>query len=717
MPGPSSQSGSDSAIASRHIRARFIRYRMLLRKYWWVVAFGAALGVGIASWFIAAQKAVYVSTARMMVSGKINLPDGGTFSEEMSHFMNTQGELMKDEAVRNRAEGRVRTASSDAHVSPVALTVAAIPQTSIFLLTAVGAEPNYTRQFLDAILTEYIATRREMRTQKGEFAAGAIDEEIERVTAELRKEEDRMLSFQRENKTGFLEQEGNAAAAYLSKLNTRLAELKNESQLLDLLEVDHQIARDRKGGAGDPSDLREADPRMSAGGGPMLEYERARQKIEMFRAERASYARDLMAKHPIMVELDEQIAQQQHLLDTFRKQSTEDLKRRRDAATLEIRNLETTITDWETKAGANSERLNQYAGIQTGIARLRTQLETLGKSKGNIEITRNVDQEIISIRQKASAAVPKRPGLLVTLATGLGLGLLAGILGLVVINPFDDRIDSVVDFQSSFPDRLLATIPKVSIEVGAVDVAPLMPDDERHTFVESMRSMRSSLFFLPVEGPAPKIFLVTSAAPNEGKSTVAMNFAITMAMFDVRVLLVDGDLRRGELHAAFDLPNDTGFGDVLTGDCSLQRAVKPTRIPTLSLLTRGTTVMNPGELFLSSDTDRFLKAAAAQYDYVIIDSAPVTAADDTSCLAPKVDATLFVFRFAASSIRISTKALDTLRERQVNVIGIVCNAVDESLQDYYYYRYSEYGSNTDAGKGSPKLRIKNGGKSEGARAA
>jgi capsular exopolysaccharide synthesis family protein len=709
MAGPS----SDSATATRHIRARLIRYRMLLRKYWWVVAFGAAVGVGIASWFVASQKVVYVSNARMMVSGKINLPDGGSFSEEMTHFMNTQGELMQDEAVRNRAEARVRTASGETRVSPTVLSVAAIPQTSIFVLTATGGEPKYTRQFLDAVLTEYIATRREMRTEKGGYAAGAIDEEIERVTAELRKEEDRMLAFQRDNKTGFLEQEGNAAATYLSKLNTRLAELKNESQLLSLLEVDHQLARERKGDAGD---LRDADPRASSGTGPMLEYERARQKIELIRAERASYARDLMAKHPIMVELDEQIAQQQQLLDTFRKQGTDDLKRRRDAATLEIRNLETTVKDWETKAAANSERLNQYTAIQTGIARLRSQLESLGKSKGNIEITRNVDQEIISIRQKASEAVPRRPGLFSTLFTGLALGLFAGLIGLVIINPFDDRIDSVVDFQSSFQDRLLATIPKASLDVGAVDVAPLMPDDERHTFVESMRSLRSSLFFLPVEGPAPKILLVTSAAPNEGKSTVALNFAITMAMFDVRVLLVDGDLRRGELHNAFGLPNETGFGDVLNGDCSLQRAAKPTRIPTLSLLTRGTTVLNPGELFLSTDADRFLKAAAAQYDYVIIDSAPVTAADDTSCLAPKVDATLFVFRFAASSIRVSGKALDTLRERQVNIIGIVCNAVDESLQDYYYYRYSDYYGKKD-GKGGGKLRIKDGGKSESARAA
>ncbi|MEO6739099.1 MAG: polysaccharide biosynthesis tyrosine autokinase [Chthoniobacteraceae bacterium] len=690
MQGPSPQQRADPVATSRRLRAVFIRYRMLLRKYWWVVAFGVALGTGTAAWFIASQREVFLSQARMMVSGKINLPDGGSFSEEMSQFMNTQGELMRDEANRNRAEAYVRTTSPEVPVSAVALRVESIPQTSIFSLTATGVEPRYTQKFLEAILHEYIATRREMRTQKGEFAAVAIDEEIERVTADLRKEEDKLLAFQRDNKTGFLEQEGNAAAAYLSKLNTRLAELKNESQLLTLFEVDHQIARDRKGQPGDPGDMREGDPRSPAANGPVLEYERARQKIEMLKAERAGYARDLMARHPIMVDLDEQITQQQHLIDTYRKQSTEELNRRRDATTLEIRNLEATVKEWEAKAASNSERLNQYAAIQTGIARQRSQLESLGKSKGNVEITRNVDQEIISIRQKATPATLARPGVVQTLLVGFFLGLLTGLLGVMAINPFDDRVDSVLDFQATFTDRLLATIPHVSAAPGAVDVSPLLPDDERHTFVESLRSLRSSIFFLPVEGVTPKIFLITSAVPNEGKSTVAMNFAITMAMFDVRVLLVDGDMRRGELHAAFDLPNESGFGDVLNGDCALHKAAQQTRVPGLSLLSRGTTVMNPGELFLSKDADRFLKAAAAQYDYIILDSAPVTAADDTSCLAPKVDAVLFVFRFAASSIRISGKALDTLRERQVNVLGIVCNDVDESLQDYYYYRYSEY---------------------------
>ncbi len=678
------------------VRAKLIRYRTLFRKYWWIVAFASALGLGIASWYVASQKTAYVSSGRMMVSGRVAMPDTATFSEEMTYFMATQGELMKDEAVRTRAEAHVRTHSPETPVTPVDLIVKAIPGTSIFHLSAVGVEPRYPQKFLDAVMHEYIATRREMRSQKGEFTAGEIDDEIERVKTELRAEEEKLLAFQRENKTGFLEQEGNAAAAYLSKLNTRLAELKNESQLQGLLELDHQMVRDRPKPAGAQPDFQESDPRTPVASGPMLEYERARQKIELLRSERASYARDLTAKHPIMVELDEQIAQQQQLMDIFRRQSAEDLRRRRDATSLEIRNLQTTIKDWEAKAAANSERLTQYSALQAEVGRLRLQLDSLGKSKGSVDLTRNVDQEIISIRQKASVAEPVRVNVVMALTVGVVLGLLGGLLCLVVIDPFDDRIESVVDFQAHFPDRVLAHIPHAVSAVGTVDVDPLTPDDARHAFVESFRSLRSSLFFLPVDGPAPKIFLITSAAPNEGKSTVALNFAITMAMFDVRILLVDGDLRRGALHKALGLPNEQGFADVLNGDASLQRVVKPTRVRNLSLLSCGTRPPNPGELFLSTDTDRFLKAAAAQFDYVIIDSAPITAADDTSCLAPKVDATLFVFRMGSSSVRASTKSLEVLRDRQANIIGLICNAVAESMQEYSYYRYPEYYGHTAA---------------------
>jgi capsular exopolysaccharide synthesis family protein len=610
----------------------------------------------------------------------------------MNYFMSTQRELMQDEAVRQRAAERVRKTSPTTPLGPITLSVAPLPQTSIFILTATGAEPEYPQKFLDAVMQEFIATRHELRTEKGETVESAIGDEMERVQSELRKEEDKLLSFQRENNIGFLEQEGNSAGAFLSKLNTQLAELKNEAQLLDLFELDQDLARKQRNSS-DPADAgaaREGDPRKPVLQGPEVSYLQARQRIELLRAEREDYAKDLRPKHPIMVDFDRQITQQQQLLETFRKQSAEDLQRRREATRLEIQNLEKTIKEWETKALDLSQRLATYGGIQSDIARKRGQLESLSRSKGNVEINRNVDQDVVSIRQKASIAQPQKPGVIRTVALGLSFGLLAGLFMLVLFDQLDDRVASYSEFQVHFTDRVLAQIPNISRRGNPSPIEPLKLDDERHSFAESFRSLRSSIFFLPVDGVPPKTLLVTSATPNEGKSTVATNCAISIAHAGSRVLLIDGDLRRGEIHHVFGLKNDRGFTDVLTGACSIAEAVQSTDIPALSFLSRGGSVSNPGELYLSPATDRFLKEVYPDYDYILIDSSPVMAADDSTSLAPKADATIFVFRFTSSSTRASRKAIRSLRERQVNVIGIVCNDVSEAMQEYYYYRYPDY---------------------------
>ena len=422
----------------------------------------------------------------------------------------------------------------------------------------------------------------------------------------------------------------------------------------------------------------------------MTEYVRARQEIEVLRTERVQYAKDLRPKHPIMVELDRQIAQQQQLIDTFRKQSAEDLGRRREATRLEIQNLESTIHEWETKALELSRRLADYNSIQATVARKRAQLESLSRSKGNVEINRNVDQDLVSIRQQASPAQPQKPGVARTIGAGLALGLVVGLLGLLLIDQLDDRVASYTEFQTHFRERVFAQIPTAHLRLAEDPLSILAVRDESHAFAEAFRSLRSSLVFLPVAGARPKILLVASAVPNEGKSTVALNLSITLALAGSRVLLVDGDLRRGELHRPLELGNEEGFGDVLTGDAQRHTAAQATSVPGLMLLSRGRGVGHPGELYLGKSTDYFLKAVHADYDYVVLDSSPVMAADDTTSLAPKADATIFVFRFTSSSTRVSRKALELLRERQANVIGMVCNDVSEAMQEYYYYRYPEY---------------------------
>jgi succinoglycan biosynthesis transport protein ExoP len=270
---------------------------------------------------------------------------------------------------------------------------------------------------------------------------------------------------------------------------------------------------------------------------------------------------------------------------------------------------------------------------------------------------------------------------------GLAFGALAGIGILFLLDRIDDRMASFGEFQHHFSENVLGQIPK---EKTKGKVSLLQTEDTRHIFAESYRNVRSSLFFMPYDGPRPKTFLITSAVPNEGKSTISANLAITFALSGARTLLIDADLRRGALREAFGIPSKIGFAEVLKQEVNWREVVVPTTYPNLFLLPRGRTFSQPSEHLLRDSTDTLLKEMYHQYDYILIDSSPVLAADDTTSLAPKIDATLFVVRLSYTSARLTKKGLELLYSRQVNVPGVLLNFVDTSLPEYYYYQYSEY---------------------------
>src|SRR5207248_7119027 len=154
--------------------------------------------------------------------------------------------------------------------------------------------------------------------------------------------------------------------------------------------------------------------------------------------------------------------------------------------------------------------------------------------------------------------------------------------------------------------------------------------------------------------------------------------------------LIDCDLRRGALRETFGITSKIGFSEVLKKEVNWREVVVPTACPTLFVLPRGKTLSQPSEHLLRESTDALLREIYDYYDYIIIDSSPVLAADDTTSLAPKIDATLFIVRLSYTSARLTRKALELLYSRQVNVPGVILNYVDTSLPEYYYYQYSEY---------------------------
>jgi succinoglycan biosynthesis transport protein ExoP len=272
---------------------------------------------------------------------------------------------------------------------------------------------------------------------------------------------------------------------------------------------------------------------------------------------------------------------------------------------------------------------------------------------------------------------------------GFGCGLLAGLVMVVALDKINDQLKSFRDVQVHFKETVLGHVPHESVKgISALDL--IRPDDPRHMFAESFRTVRSSILYLPMAGSRPKSLIVTSAVPGEGKSTVSANLAITLSFLGCRTLLVDGDLRRGKLHNAFGISGATGFAEVLMQRISWKEALQPTLYENLSLLPRGQNVSQPGEFFLGKVTDRFLQEVYREFEYVVIDSAPVIVADDTASLAPKIDAALFVVRFGTSSMRLTHRALQQLYNRQVNVLGLVLNDLSASAPDYEYYQYSKY---------------------------
>ena len=134
---------------------------------------------------------------------------------------------------------------------------------------------------------------------------------------------------------------------------------------------------------------------------------------------------------------------------------------------------------------------------------------------------------------------------------------------------------SFSEFQHHFTENILGQIPKEKTK-GKVTSAPA--GRARHVFAESYRNVRSSIFFMPYEGPRPKTLLITSAVPNEGKSTVSSNLAITMALSGAKTLLIDGDLRRGALREDFDIHSKIGFSEVLKQEVNWREVVVPTSL-------------------------------------------------------------------------------------------------------------------------------------------
>ena len=220
----------------------------------------------------------------------------------------------------------------------------------------------------------------------------------------------------------------------------------------------------------------------------------------------------------------------------------------------------------------------------------------------------------------------------------------------------------------------------------------LLTKNQSPAFCESLKAARTNIMYSLSDQENGKCFMITSALASEGKTTTAINLAITMAKTEARVIVIDADLRRPRLHTYLDIQNKEGLANFLGGFCDSSSIIKRNKEQNLDYITAGELPPNPTELLTSKKMEDFVEELKKSYDYIIIDTPPVNAVADSAALAHIIKNIVFVLRCGASTFPEVKKALTSLGFSHSKLLGFI--TIDQSNKKrstkYYSKYYSKY---------------------------
>lgn len=372
----------------------------------------------------------------------------------------------------------------------------------------------------------------------------------------------------------------------------------------------------------------------------------------------------------------------------------------------------------EDRLRAANRELASVRGRQQQFPGLENQLQTL-------ELQQNLDRgtyefllsQLYQARITQAAASPyvgildppSSPDALVpnrwsTLFLALLLGLALGMGVALFLEYVDRSLRTSAEVTEALNIPVLAVIPQLEVVhpngkrgSDAAERPLLIASDPGDPASEAYRTLRLNLTY--TDGVPNRVRTVnfTSAGPNEGKSTSALNFAVLVARQRERVLLVEADLRRPKLALALGIEREPGLSEVLEHALDVRAAVRRDVLPNLDVLTSGRTVDNPSDLLNSRAMEELLGELESEYNYVVIDSPPILAVTDAAVLAAQADGSVLVVRSARTDERAARRAMDQLDRVGVRVLGAVLNEVAPSVTEesyYFKYIYSYYDDDT-----------------------
>jgi capsular exopolysaccharide synthesis family protein len=600
----------------------------------------------------------------------------------------------EDLAEAKRLAPYVNAVLSGLKVEPVKETRGLYKETRLIDISSTHTDPEVASKVVNAIAETYVYNNLEKKSETNTTTGDFLQKRIAELQQQIRTDEERLVNYSKNNQIISLDANQNTVVERLNGLNRQLLDAENARILA---ESQYNAARV----PGKATALAEADEKQA---------NESETKAADLRQKRALLLVDATEEAPEVKEIDQQIAE----LDRQVKEI-----RGRKGNTL-LTNLETQYRQTLAREQAlrksfeqqRSETVTQneaainYRIIQQEIETNKTLLDNLlQRSKENDVIMASKPNNISIVDYAIAPEGPIGPNrtrtvfIAVFLSLGLGVGLA------LLLEYLDDTVHSTDEVERLLHLPALAVIPsafgnsrrRLLAGPGALQKRNghpsdnpelLMNVDSRSPLAESYRHLRTSVL-LSTAGRAPRSLLVTSSLPGEGKTTTAVNTAVSLAQTGASVVIIDADMRRPRLRSIFGLPDRAGLSSILSSelpDAEVLAMVSKEEGTGLHVLTAGPIPPNPAELLGSDQMRRLLVTLQSQFNHVVVDSPPVSSFTDGVLISTMVDGVLLVVHGGKSSRHMVKRSRQLLQDVGAKIFGVVLNNVNLESHDYYYYQ-------------------------------
>jgi polysaccharide biosynthesis transport protein len=563
-------------------------------------------------------------------------------------------------------------------------------------------DPQVASKVVNAIAETYVFSNLEKKTETNSTTGGFLQKRIAELQQQIRTGEERLVNYARNNQIISLDPDQNTVVERLAGLNRQLLEAESERKTA---EAAYNAAK----APGAATALADADAKQA---------NEIESKLVDLRQKRALLLVDATEEAPEVKEVDQQISElDKQLKDLLNRKSATlltNLNTRYRQAVEREQAFRRSFDQQRVQTLSQNEAAINYRIIQQEIETNRTLLNGLLQGAKENDVVLAGKPNNISIVDYALAPdTPVGPnrGRTIVLTFFLSIGLGVGVA--LFLEYLDDTVHSTTEVERLLHLPALAVIPTVGGSArrpvlsgvtalqkqngngngnGAGHGELLINLDSRSPLAEAYRHLRTSVL-LSTAGRTPKSLLITSSLPGEGKTTTAVNTAISLAQTGASVVIIDADMRRPRLQHIFNVDRDEGLSSVLSSDASeadMLAIVETDEASGLDVMSSGPIPPNPAELLGSDQMRRLMTAMEARYTHVIVDSPPISSFTDGVLISTMVDGVLLVVHGGKSSRHIVRRSKQLLNDVGAKVLGVVLNNVNLQSQDYYYYQ-SYYG--------------------------